>query len=128
MAVREIGRDAVEAALKEFRRRGRKTMLAKYGGGPSTQWYIEIGSSHFDQQLVIRAAHEHQGLGRLARLRQLSVNFVDFHFFPTTQVIELLESLHAQFTPISPVVPTGQIFVLLRVVSERSMARDGGSA
>ena len=62
MAVGEIGRGAVEAALKEFRRRGRKTMLAKYGGGRSTQWYIEIGNSHFDQKLVIRAAHEHQVL------------------------------------------------------------------
>ena len=65
MAVREIGRDAVEAALKEFRRRGRNAMLTKYGGGPSTHWYIEIRGSHFDQKLVIRAAHEHQGLGRL---------------------------------------------------------------
>ena len=65
MTVREIGRDAVEAALKEFRRRGRKAMLTKYRGGPSTHWYIEIGGSHFDQKLVIRAAHEHQGLGRL---------------------------------------------------------------
>ena len=64
MAVSEIGRDAVEAALKQFRRRGRKAMLTKYGGGPSTHWYIETCGSHFDQKLVIRAAHEHEGLGR----------------------------------------------------------------
>ena len=34
----------------------------------------------------------------LARLRQLSVNFVDFHFFSATQVIELLNPC----TPNSP--------------------------
>ena len=65
MAVKDVSRDSVESALKEFRRTGLEAMLEKYGGGPSTQWYVEAGNSRYDQKLVVRAAHVLQGLGDL---------------------------------------------------------------
>ena len=63
MPVRDISRDAVESALQEFHRTRLKAMLKKYGGGPATRWYVEVGTSHYDQKLLVRAAHVHQGLG-----------------------------------------------------------------
>ena len=68
MAVKDVGRDAVEDAVGEFRRTGLEAMLAKYGGGPSTKWYLEVGSARYDQKLVVRAAHVLQGLGPLPPL------------------------------------------------------------
>ena len=56
---------AVESALDEFRRIGLDAMLERYGGGPSTRWYVEVGGRHFDQKVLLRAAHEHEGLGEL---------------------------------------------------------------
>ena len=65
MAVKDVHKEAVESALEEFRRTDLEAMLEKYGGKPSTKWYVEVGNSHFDQKLVVRAAHVLQGLGYL---------------------------------------------------------------
>ena len=66
MAVKEIRRESVEKALDEFRSTCRGDMLEKYGGRPSREWYIEIDGKHFDQNLIVRAAHRIQGLGEIA--------------------------------------------------------------
>ena len=68
MAVKDVTTDGVEAAIEEFRRTGLDAMLEKYGGGPSTKWYLEVGSARYDQKLVVRAAHVLQGLGNLPPL------------------------------------------------------------
>ena len=68
MAVKDVTRDGVEAALEEFHRTGLEAMLEEYGGGPSTKWYLEVGNSRYDQKLVVRAAHVLQGLGPLPPL------------------------------------------------------------
>ena len=65
MALSDITRTAVESGLEEFRRIGLEAMLRKYGGGSSTQWYVEVGNWACDQKLLLRAAHGHQGLGEL---------------------------------------------------------------
>ena len=62
MPLRDITREGVESAIREFDRIGLDGMLRKYGGGRSTRWYIV---KKYDQKLVLRAAHELQGLGRL---------------------------------------------------------------
>ena len=66
MAVKDIGKDAVEYAVAEFARLRQRAMLEKYGGGASKKWYLKIDNHHYDQKLIIRAAHVHQGLGELA--------------------------------------------------------------
>ena len=68
MAVKDVTVDRVEAAIEEFHRTGLEAMLEKYGGGPSTKWYLDVGSSRYDQKLVVRAAHVLQGLGDLPPL------------------------------------------------------------
>ena len=40
-------------------------MLEKYGGGPSRDWYAEVGNWVYDQKLLLRAAHVHQGFEEL---------------------------------------------------------------
>ena len=65
MAVRDVTREGVELALREFRRTGLEAMLAKYGGRPSTRWYVKVGHHHFDQKVLLRAAHRRQHLGEL---------------------------------------------------------------
>ena len=62
MAVRDVTRDSVESALDEFRRIGTDAMLKKYGGARATRYYVRDGDGDFDQKLVVRAAHVHQGL------------------------------------------------------------------
>ena len=115
MPVRDISRDAVESALEEFDRRGLKAMLEKYGGRPSTRWYVEVGTSHYDQKLLVRAAHMHQGLG-------------PFEDFDAIQAKRRLERLRFS------VVARGEGAVLVcRVAwmagyqSDREIARGGGS-
>ena len=68
MAVKDVTADGVEAAIEEFHRTGLEAMLEKYGGGPSTKWYLEVGSARYDQKLVVRAAHVLEGLGPLPPL------------------------------------------------------------
>ena len=65
MAVIDVTRKGVESALEEFRRIGLDAMLEKYGGAPSTRWYVEVGDRRFDQKVLLRAAHVHEGLGDL---------------------------------------------------------------
>ena len=67
MALEDItDKDMVERALKEFDRLGIDAMLEKYGGGPSTRWYVRFEDKCYDQKLVLRAAHELAGLGCLS--------------------------------------------------------------
>ena len=66
MAVKDIGKRAVEVAIEEYGRIHREAMLEKYGGGPSRKWYLKVGDRLCDQKLIVRAAHVHQGLGELA--------------------------------------------------------------
>lgn len=65
MAFRDVTREGVESALKEFDRSGQHGMLAKYGGGQSTRWYVKFGERYYDQKLILRAGHQLQGLGPL---------------------------------------------------------------
>ena len=44
-------------------------MFAKYGGRPTTAWFIEHDHKDYDHRLVIRAAHSLQGLGPLPTKR-----------------------------------------------------------
>ena len=63
MSLKDVTREGVEKALQEFDRIGRDAMFAKYGGRPSTRWHIEHEGNYYDQKLVLRAAHQIQGLG-----------------------------------------------------------------
>lgn len=65
MTLREVTTEGVERAIREFDRIGPDAMLRKYSGGKSTKWYIERHGKPYDQKLVLRAAHELQGLGPL---------------------------------------------------------------
>lgn len=65
MPLRDVTREGVEKALREFDHIGRDAMLAKYGGRPSTRWLIEHEGNYYDQKLVLRAAHQLQGLGSI---------------------------------------------------------------
>ena len=66
MALEDItDKDMVERALKEFDRLGIDAMLEKYGGGPSTRWYVRFEDKCYDQKLVLRAAHQLSDLGPL---------------------------------------------------------------
>ena len=65
MAVGEITTRGIELALQEFQRIGLEAMLKKYGGRASTRWYVKVGHRHFDQKVLLRAAHRHEGLGDL---------------------------------------------------------------
>ena len=65
MALKDITHRDVERALKEFDRLGIDAMLKKYGGGPSTHWYVLHKGECYDQKLILRAAHELADLGPL---------------------------------------------------------------
>jgi len=66
---------SIQRALEEFDRIGRDAMFAKYGGRPTTTWYIEHDRKDYDHRLVIRAAHSLQGLGPLPAKRGGPGNF-----------------------------------------------------
>lgn len=78
MPLRDVTREGVEKALREFDHIGRDAMVAKYGGRPSTRWYIEHEEKDYDQKLVIRAAHRLQGLGLLPVKRGVPGNFTAY--------------------------------------------------
>ena len=66
MSLRDVTRDGVENAIREFDRIGRDKMLDdEFRGGPSTKWYIEHCGRRYDQKVVLRVAHELQELGPL---------------------------------------------------------------
>ena len=68
MALIDITRPMVLRALKEFDQLGRDAMLERYSSGPkgkSTRWYILFDGRHFDQKVILRAAHELSELGAL---------------------------------------------------------------
>ena len=65
MAVKDVTKASVESALEEFRQTGLQAILERYGGGPSTKWYVQVDHLLYDQKLVVRAAHVIQGLGDL---------------------------------------------------------------
>lgn len=65
MAVSDVAKRAVQSALDEFPLIGLHAMLEKYGRRPSTRWYVEVGDRPFDQRVLLRAAHVHEGLGVL---------------------------------------------------------------
>lgn len=65
MPLRDVTREGVERAREEFDHVGLDGMVAKYGGGPSTKWYLACGDQCYDLKLVLRAAHQLQGLGPL---------------------------------------------------------------
>lgn len=71
MALKDVTRDGVDQALDEFDRIGLNAMLEKYEGGASTKWYIQRNDLQsgwkllYDQKLVLRAAHQHDGFGPL---------------------------------------------------------------
>ena len=66
MAVNAVTKASVQSALEQFRRTGLQAMLERYGGGPSTRWYVRVDHLLYDQKLVVRAAHVIQGLGDLS--------------------------------------------------------------
>ena len=115
MGLRDISRKAVEAALAEFRRAGRDAMLRKYRGGASTRWYIEENDEHFDQKLVIRAAHEHEGLGR----------FEDFTAAHATRRLKQLG--YRVVARRDGAILVCRVTWMPRYQSDREKARDGGS-
>ena len=57
MAIKDISREGVSLAIRQFDLVGRDDMLKKYGGGKSIKWYIEKNNHYYDQKLIIRAAH-----------------------------------------------------------------------
>ena len=65
MSLRDVTREGVKRALREFDDIGRGAMLVKYGGRASTRWHIEHEGNYYDQKLVLRAAHQLQGLGSI---------------------------------------------------------------
>ena len=90
LTVKDVTTHGVEAAIEQFRRTGLEAMLEKYGGGPSTKWYLEVGRSRYDQKLVVRAAHVLQrlrDLPPLARLPQLTHDFDDFSSFDSRNAL-----------------------------------------
>ncbi len=65
MSYNDVVRKSVEEAIRKFDQRGKDAMLKKYGRGASTRWYVCYRGRLYDQKLLLRAAHELQGLGRL---------------------------------------------------------------
>lgn len=65
MALKDITKEGVESAIKEFNRFGPRNMQKQFGGDLSTCWYVRVQYNHYDQKLLLRVAHWLQGLGHL---------------------------------------------------------------
>lgn len=70
MAYNEVTEAGIALAFKEFDEYGftpaaKHALCIKYGGGCSTKWCVENNGRHYDQKLLLRIAHELQGLGKL---------------------------------------------------------------
>ena len=64
MTLGQVGMEAVEQAIAEYDRFGPEQTLRKYRGrGRSKRWYVRFRGRHYDQKLILHAAHELQGLG-----------------------------------------------------------------
>ena len=50
MAIEDVTQTGVDAAVREFHRLGLNAMLRQYGGGPSTEWYVQVGNWRYDQK------------------------------------------------------------------------------
>ena len=59
MALKDITRKEVEAAIKEFDDIGSEDMFRKYDGGKSRQYYLEYNGKYYDQKLIARVAHHY---------------------------------------------------------------------
>ena len=57
MAIKDISKEGVSLAIRQFDLVGRDHMLEKYGGRKSIKWYIKKNNQYYDQKLIIRAAH-----------------------------------------------------------------------
>ena len=57
MAIKDISKEGVSLAIRQFDLVGRDGMLDHYGGGRSIKLYIEKNNQYYDQKLIIRAAH-----------------------------------------------------------------------
>jgi MoxR-like ATPase len=57
--------EAVEQALGEFDRIGRRAFLDKYGFGASDNWFVLRDGRMYDAKAILGAAHEYAGLGPL---------------------------------------------------------------
>lgn len=56
-ALKKIERHHVEEAMREFDRIGVEEMIKKYECGKSSRWCIHHNGRHYDQKLILRAAH-----------------------------------------------------------------------
>ncbi len=65
MAYNDTDRKTVKKAIDVFNRVGREVLLKQYGGQPSTCWYVNFQGKLYDQKLILRVAHDLQGLGAL---------------------------------------------------------------
>ncbi len=63
--LKNIDKQMMEKAIKQFDCIGPEGMRARYGGGYSTKWYVYHNGRYYDQKLLLRGAHELGGLGSL---------------------------------------------------------------
>jgi len=61
MALSDITRHAVLAAVDEYDRIGRPAYLAKYGFGPARQYLLILGDRSYDSKAIVGAAHGYLG-------------------------------------------------------------------
>src|SRR5208283_3582193 len=57
MALTDITRPSVEAALAEAEAIGREAFLTKYGFGPARSFFIEWNGERYDSKAIAGAAH-----------------------------------------------------------------------
>ena len=86
MALSDITRADVGAAMEEFDAKPLEELLKTHGGGTSTRWYVAETQRRYDQKLILRIAHHLSGRGPLQsfkaneakrHLERLDFNVVD---------------------------------------------------
>lgn len=90
MALTEVGRPEVEAALKEFDELGREAFLASYAFGTATTYLLKFEGRLYDPKAIVGVAHRYTAGGEplkasefdataaLDRLRALGLEVVPF--------------------------------------------------